>query len=498
MTPEGLESLVVVPPWKTAWPSLIALLLALAGAWGLRRQLRPSAWLGGVLVLALLVRVLLMPIGLHEYDGHEAEYLDLWMGRRALTQGGTLLYPAMQWLYVGLGRLAPFEQGPVLLNLGLSLLSIAAVAGFAERLAGPRVALVAGLALALLGNHAFWSSSAYNVMLPHALCWVSLWALACWIRGAPSWASGLLAGGCAALAVGTRLESILVAPTGLLLLLAYRPRGGLAALPGLLGGAAMGAFSAWYVLLPGEPPGSGQRAIAFAMNAGLLDYFAPFDRLPLALLTALGVGLAGWRAPRLALPVLLLVLGTHAASATFDDYGFRHLLNAQAALALLLGFLLQLPRWGAVAAALLAGALLMVDSWEVRTRYYASEEAFAASLDPALPVWGPNDLEGCALVCEDSRVVPEGEQRSHFNLLDPDEVEALREPQGCIYWLASVQDHRLSSRGVRDRALRLQSLFALEPVAVVKDGGSGYVGLVVEVGARRPVRPWNPTPTPGI
>ncbi len=57
------------------------------------------------------------------------------------------------------------------------------------RTAGERPALLAGLLVALYGNHAFWSSSAYNVMLPHALLLVGLAALTG--RG---WGATLLAG----------------------------------------------------------------------------------------------------------------------------------------------------------------------------------------------------------------------------------------------------------------------------------------------------------------
>jgi len=494
MTPE-FESLVVIEPWKTVWPNAIAAVMALAGAVGLRRQLRPDAALLAILALALLARVVLVPIGQHQFDGHEAEYLDLWMGRRALTQGGTLLYPAMQWLYAGLGRVLPWEQGPVVVSLAASLLSIAALKGLVERLYSREAALVGAGVMVLWGNHIFWSSSAYNVMLPHALSLVALWALACWSRGAPPWASGLLAGGCAALAVGMRLESILVAPLGLALLALFRPRGWAGVL-GLLGGVVLGSLSAWYVLLPGHPPGSGQRAIAFAMNVGLLDYFAPFNRPVSWLLFALALCLALRKSWRLPAVLTLFAIGTHLASATFDDYGFRHLLTAGAALAAVLGALVTLPVHGRWPALGLLGGLLVWDALDVRERYYATEQAFEASL-PELPVWGLDDLGECTLICEDHRVVPEGEQLSHFNLLDEDEHRRMAE-EGCIHWLVGVQDHRWSSRAVRDRALRLQALYELESRAVVKDPASGYVGWVVEVGERRTPRPWNLSPSPGI
>ena len=65
------ESVVEIAPWMTAWPALPALLLAMVGLVGLRRELRPTAALWAVLLVALLLRVVLLPIDQHQYDGHE-------------------------------------------------------------------------------------------------------------------------------------------------------------------------------------------------------------------------------------------------------------------------------------------------------------------------------------------------------------------------------------------------------------------------------------------
>ena len=69
--------------------------------------------------------------------------------------------------------------------------------------------------------------------------------------------------------------------------------------------------------------------------------------------------------------------------------------------------------------------------------------------------------------------------------LDPAEEAALRGPSGCLAWCLDVQDWRWSSRGVRDRAIRLARLFPLEPAAVVIDPTSGYSCLMARLGARR-------------
>ena len=54
-----------------------------------------------------------------------------------------------------------------------------------------------------------------------------------------------------------------------------------------------------------------------------------------------------------------------------------------------------------------------------------------------------------------------------------------------LLWCADVQDWRWSSRGVRDRALRLAHLFDLTPAFVVTDSATGYGCVVMEVGERR-------------
>jgi hypothetical protein len=480
-----MESFVESPlqPWMTVWPAALATVMLVVGAVRLRKAIRPSWELGVVLALALAVRVLWVPLGRHEFDGHEAEYLEIFLGNRALTQGGTLLYPAMQWLYRGMGIGPDWPWLLQAFSVAAALVGIAAFVGFVTRLTSRPVGLAAGTALALLGNHAAWSSSVYNVVLPLTLALVALWALAVLIRRGDPLGAGLLAGGAAALAVATRLETLLVAPIGVALLLVYRPPKAQLWLPGLVGGALLGVAAAWYITWSGETPGTGQRALAWSTNRTLFTYWAPWDRWWMWPSALVGLGLCARKWPGLAGVVGVSVVGLHCVMATFDDFGARHVLVGQVLLAACVGALV-LEKWAWPLVAVAAGGLL-VDLVELRARFYASEEAFAESLDPELPRWTVDELGPCALICEDSRVVPEGEQLSHFNLLDPAEFDGLRADHGCVYWLVGLQDHRWSSRAVRDRTQRLEHLYALEPRAVVQRDADGYVGLVVEVNDRR-------------
>ena len=91
----------------------------------------------------------------------------------------------------------------------------------------------------------------------------------------------------------------------------------------------------------------------------------------------------------------------------------------------------------------------------------------------------------CTLVAEDPRVVGDP-PLSHFNLLDPAETARLRSAGGgCLQYCTDLQDWRWSSRGVRDRAIRIERLYQLRALAVLSEPDSGYACLLHEVGARR-------------
>ena len=468
--------------WKTVLPAVPALLMLGFGLLRVRRRLAPSRWLPLVLGGALAVRVVWMPISRHVFDGHEAEYLDLWMGTRELTQGGTMLYPAMQWLYRGLGVVWPHPSGPLVLALVASTVSLAALYGLVSRLSDERVGLAAAALLGLWGTHAFWSSSAYNVMIPHALALVALWGLT--LVDEDDLGAGCVAGGAAALAVACRLESVLVAPIGLIWLVWARPKGWTRWLPPLVVAGLLGAATAALVLLPGRnvAPGTGQRALAFEVNATLFAFLTPADKPWMWAPLAVGAFLGIRRWPRLFVPLVLFVPAMHLVFATFDDYGFRHQVTSLAALAAILGALV-VDRRAWILLPLCAGGLL-AHTHDVAQRYYASEQAYDQAIDPQLPRRSIGSLGGCALINEDSRIVPEERQLSHFNLLEAAEVERLRAEHGCIHWLRTVEDHRWSSRSVRARTLRLEHLYELTPLAVIAHD-NGFVGELVEVGERR-------------
>ena len=502
----------VMEPWQTAWPAAAALLLCaaaiLGGGW---RWLRPERRVQGggiaLFVLALVVRVVVVPAwGHHVYDGHEAEYYDLFRGVREPNRGGTVLYPAMQWLWWGLGRVLPaWPRIPMVLMAGVGSLGVLIAAGVVRRLATPAAGWMAGVLVALHPVHAAWSSSAYNVVLPWTLGAGVLWcgAVIATSRRAPR-SLAWLGAGLLALTVATRMDAALVGLPAALLVLTGRP-GGMAwrswlrdragLLPALGVGIGLAGVAAFPLVYPGEVPGAGERALSFAVNVSLVDLY-----LPRGVWVGLGLVLVGGlcamrRWPVVTLVLLLGVVANHLVLAAFDDLGDRHLLTGLLGLAWAVAAgVAAAPGGWRTGVPLCAGAILVLASGllDMRDRFYGSEEAYAELLSgppwDGLPRWTVESArtrngKECGWVAEDPRVST-APVASHFNLLDPAEADSLRGGDGCLRWCADVQDWRWSSRGVRDRAIRVAHLYELEPVAVVEEPRSGYACVVLDVGAR--------------
>ena len=492
--------MITLEPWQTVAPALAALALALGGAaaggWRAlvpRRDEAPVVL--GVVALAVAARLLLPPWERHIYDGHEAEYFDIFRGERAVGRGGTLLYPLLQWGWWAAGEVLPRHPAvPVGFATLVGAASCGLVALLGQRVGGRWAGAAVGLLVAVDPSHVAWSVSAYNVVFP------AFTGLVCLAAAAPGGGAGpaaraALGLGAAGVTVGLRLDAlVLPAVAGVWALLAPPPGGGaprvLVRLAVVLAGLLLMAAVALPIVFPGGVPGEGERTEMLRLQAAWLAPYGGRDGAWRVSMWAIWSLAAVRAAPRLAVPVAAGLLGHHLLLASFDDVGERHAIPA-ALLGLLLGAI-ALGRGSRVAwAGLVVLALLGArGALDLRARFYASEEAFAARL--AAPPWGALPriglaaarAPGCAWVAEDHRAVA-SPPLSHFNLLQASEYAALQESFGCVRWCVELEDFRWSSRGVRDRALRTASLYAGAPVAVVEDPASGYACLVMELTARR-------------
>ncbi len=433
---------------------------------------RQLAGVAAGLALALAVRIGLLPaLSRHGWEGHEAEYLAVFEGS---WQGGwsTRVVPLLGWLYRGLGSITQAPGVLVALAVLFSMASIAALVLLVRRQAGAGAALLAGTLVALYGNHAFWSSSAYNVMLPHALLMGAL--LLASIGG---WSTAVVSGLLLGAAAGTRPELVVFALPALLLL----RRHSLVQRGAWLGSAAL-VFTA--LLLPmsqagAHPAGLMEEApAALGLNLGLLTFLAPFSHpttLGLALVLA---AVVVWRHPTAGLLWLSLAVVGHVSAAGFADSGYRQALMCGVALCTLqamgIAVLWRLggqrkgaARWlarTAAGAGLVAVVLVAsLDCVEVGRRYYADPGLMIAELSAANPApITSQDLSGCIELI-DTPARAEGEP-SPFEPLDWSR---------CWIWVEDHQHRRWTSLGVHDRAARMRALFDLEPMGMLQDPSGG-------------------------
>ena len=77
-------------PLQTVWPVGVVAVAWLWLCWRHRSAFRVTPVMLGIGAFALVVRLWWVPaLEAHTYDGHEAEYWDLFRGMRAPTRGGS-------------------------------------------------------------------------------------------------------------------------------------------------------------------------------------------------------------------------------------------------------------------------------------------------------------------------------------------------------------------------------------------------------------------------
>jgi hypothetical protein len=429
-------------------------------------QPTPPRWWGqglAVLGLALAVRAWVLPaLSRHGWEGHEAEYLAVFQGDWH-GAWSTRIVPLLGWCYRLLGRVSDHEQTLVLLSLSLSLLSIAALAVLVRRLGGP--GLLAALLVTLYGNHAFWSSSAYNVIAPHAL-WLCAFAALTW-RGWPAVVlSGLLLGA----AAGTRFELVVLVPAACLLLGRHSwPRRGVWVL--CVATVQLGCLLP--VLEPGAHPAGLLSQAAGSLGERLLEavFLAPWAS---GAGMALAVGLAAIGAARfrrLGSIFVVIALLAHGTAAAFADSGYRQALTTGVALcalqALGIAALAEAGRRqarrtlqaAAALALLVTVGLLAQQTIEVGRRYYAPSSPLMAELQAEAPgPVSPSALEGCReLNTQPDPAAPGGWR-----------LEGL-DQGACWLWFEDWQHRRWTSLGVHDRAHRVHHRYRTRALGMTED-----------------------------
>lgn len=483
-------------PIQTVWPVGVVTLLWLWLCWRHRSVFRVTPLMIGFGAAALVVRLWWVPaLDMHTYDGHEAEYWDLFRGMRAPTRGGTVMIPGMQWLWWLLGHVLPaWPKLPVALMSAVGVASAGLVGGTFGLLGGRPAGLVAALIVIVNPAHAAWSSSAYNVILPFFFCAMATFSAAWSTRQAVvPFTLKLWVGMSLVLAVSLRMDTGMIALLIVSWLLTEGRSGSTfvarlrAWLPAGLVAILVAGACVWPMIWPGGLPGDGERSVAIFNNITFLDVYGPFGgELGLAVLL-LAVIVVARQSVVLALSLVGFVVAHHGMMVTFDDFGERHALVALPAFAGILGLATRhlLGRGAALAALGLSVSGLA----EVSERYYGSEETYVAILDQepyrTLPRVDISEVppSDCGWVAEDARVAADP-VASHFNILRPEEAAALRGSDGCLRWCVDVQDWRWSSRGIRDRAQRISHIYVLTPRHVVTDPGTGYACLVMDVGQR--------------
>ena len=309
-----------VTPIQTVLPVGIVCLVWAFFLFRSRKELRFAEGWWVLAILALAVRLVWIPaLTGHVFDGHEAEYWDLFRGAREPTRGGTVMIPAMQWFWWLTGKLLPaWPWVPVVLMSAVGVASLGAAAGAIGTLCGRRAGWVAALILTVHPAHAAWSSSAYNVVLPHLFSSIAMLAVA--IRLKQSGRNRNLQWLCATslvLAVSTRMDAGTIGLLVVLWVLSVGIAGETMwgriqrwAVPGGVT-VVLAGLCVWPMLWPGTLPGAGERGLSLAINIDFIDPYLPrWSGLGLAALVVASV-LAIRRRAEVALPLVLWIVMHH-------------------------------------------------------------------------------------------------------------------------------------------------------------------------------------------
>ena len=502
--------------------ALLQALLLCAGLFVARKEMI-RAWLElgrstrwgflGLGVLGMLVPLLVFPTERFVPLGHEASYFECFTGQRSPSNSSGwhtfVTHPLLRWIYWGIGGLVGRDAGPgplLVVNAAATGAAVTLLAWLARVLSDRvEVGFAAGALLVVHPVHAFWGAAIFHTAIPYTLgVGALLFSLLAWKGGSARLL--LCAAACGVTMTALRIEWGVLAPGLAILLLGLGPGWGRHPrvmsrgfwLPALaltfLGGGLVFGVGGSLTQQGGYHSVSGylgtiQRQFFFR------DIFEPWGHGLLLLMGALG-GLSwgsrktvGWRGPA---GLWGLVLVTHLALSTFNDYGYRHALLPGTGLLLSAalvapGLRASFGPYRAASAALLVAAFTtsILVLAEAGDRYYASEEQFVDDHEEfsSGPSLDPAELEdgSCYLISDSERLWELSRERlergqagdalvgSHFNLMDPGEaVTHFRAHGGCVLWLLDKSQYRWDSLGARVRAAKMRYWFSWKPMGSVR------------------------------
>ena len=337
------------------------------------------------------------------FDGHERLLYESFTGQTPTLSPQA--WPLSVYLHRALGLLTEDPAALLFLAGTLGAMTAVWVSMGVRRRWGLWPGACAGALVALLPEHVAWSTSAVPVV--HGL--------AC-LTAAAVTTSGPLRVILAALAAAFRPE--LAVPA------VFLGRSGLAAV----------AVSAVQLGWLGGPPGAELWPV-LRVNLPLLTFLGP---------ATLGLGLLAVRdRPRLVLAGLVLTV--HLVGACFSDYGARHALPAAVALCVLVASHSPRP-W----LPLVVGLSFLPELMDLRERWHRSDARPSE-------VVSAQEVAGC-LELSDEPPIP-GQPRPSWVELVSGGVSA-----PCVVWKEAPEHTEWSSRGLRDRAIRMRSAWTLVPV----------------------------------
>ncbi|HCH64654.1 MAG TPA: hypothetical protein DFR83_17740 [Deltaproteobacteria bacterium] len=338
------------------------------------------------------------------FDGHERMLFEALLGQPPMPSSQA--WPLSIAVHQALGWLSRDPRAPLLLATVVGSLTAVFVAMAVRRHARPeaqlRAGLSAGLLVACLPEHMAWSTSATPVV--HGLmCLTAAFATRAW-----------------------PLRTVFAA-----LAAAFRPELAIPALfLGRAGGAALGV-ALLQILIVGGPPGAALWPV-LRVNLLLVVFIGP---------ASLGFAfLAVHNRATAALAVLAVVV--HLLGACFSDYGARHALPAAVALCALAALDARKP-WLPV----LLGVGFVPSLLDTHSRWHHRAEHPPMVLEEV-------GLGDC-LEISDEPPVP-GQPRPSWVALAAGEVSA-----PCVSWGEAPEHTEWSSRGLRDRALRMKLVWQL-------------------------------------